>query len=67
YKVINNSPQALFNIRSYVAHAWFNKENLTFIMDDDMESEQRYVNSLTREFNNEAEINAILKKDLVTQ
>ncbi|EYF89499.1 hypothetical protein V543_01570, partial [Staphylococcus aureus T16619] len=49
------------------AHAWFNKENLTFIMDDDMESEQRYVNSLTREFNNEAEINAILKKDLVTQ
>lgn len=31
-------------------------------MDDDMESEQRYVNSLTREFNNEAEINAILKK-----
>ncbi|WP_105798870.1 hypothetical protein [Staphylococcus aureus] len=58
-KVINNSPQALFNIRSYVAHAWFNKENLTFIMDDDMESEQRYVNSLTREFNNEAEINAI--------
>ncbi|MDT0697293.1 hypothetical protein [Staphylococcus chromogenes] len=67
YKVVNKSPQAIFNIRSYIAHAMFNEENITFILDDNMEKEREFIFDLKDQINKESEINAVLEKDLVTQ
>ncbi|OIS54844.1 hypothetical protein A4A29_14150, partial [Staphylococcus equorum] len=67
YKVINKSAQAIFNIRSYIAHAMLNDENLTFILDDDMEREKEFIIDLNTKVSENTKIKAILKKDLVTQ
>lgn len=61
YKIINNSNQAMFSIRSYLIHAISNEDNLIFILDDNMEEEKSYVNNFDKPF-----IKAIYKKDLVT-
>ncbi|MCS4486840.1 hypothetical protein [Staphylococcus americanisciuri] len=60
FKIINKSNQAMHTIRSLALHAIMNKEKLTFILEEDMESERDYIMSLNQE-----NIKVIERKDLI--
>lgn len=66
YKIVNKSSQAMFNIRSYIGHALINGENLTFILDDNMIEEKAYILSISSKNSKRKNLNAILKRELVT-
>lgn len=51
----------MYSIRSFAMHAMINKENLTFILDEDMNDEKAFVKDLG-EFN----IIALDKNELIT-
>ncbi|QHW36503.1 hypothetical protein GZH82_03550 [Staphylococcus ursi] len=61
FKIINKSNQAMYSIRSFAMHAMINKENLTFILDEDMNDEKAFVKDLKQ-----PNIIALDKNELIT-